>query len=200
MGELVIRFRKERGIHGKVKVTFAGRLDPLAYGEVILLTHADVYLKEKFTKKSKEYIVTLLFGLKTDTDDLLGVYNSESNIGIDLLEKNATLNLIETLLEFKGEHEWEFHPFSSKTIKGKALFQISKEGGLLTLPVRTMNIYDIHTVNPYVIKGKEVLENIQKAVHSVQGDFRQDLIRASLVSKRESIIESDFFFSHLERF
>jgi len=71
MGELLIKFKLEYGITDS-KVAFAGRLDPLAYGKVILLTDSDIYQKDNYCARSKIYQCDIIQGIQTDTFDIMG--------------------------------------------------------------------------------------------------------------------------------
>ena len=54
------------------KMTYAGRLDPLAEGVLLILAGNAVYEKEKYLKLDKEYEAEILFGFNTDTYDIFG--------------------------------------------------------------------------------------------------------------------------------
>ncbi len=56
----------------RVKWTYAGRLDPLADGVLLLLNKEDTKRKEDFIGLDKEYDFTVVFGFATDTYDVLG--------------------------------------------------------------------------------------------------------------------------------
>ena len=55
------------------KMTYAGRLDPLAEGALLILAGNAVHEKEKYLKLDKEYEGEILFGFTTDTYDILGL-------------------------------------------------------------------------------------------------------------------------------
>ncbi|MDE1988462.1 MAG: hypothetical protein KGJ58_03695 [Patescibacteria group bacterium] len=71
--ETISRFRADNQEYQKEKITYAGRLDPLAEGVLILLVGDAVYEKEKYLKTDKEYEAEILFGFETDTYDILGL-------------------------------------------------------------------------------------------------------------------------------
>ena len=60
--EAINRLRSRRPEYQDVKITYAGRLDPLAEGVLILLAGDAVYEKEKYLKLDKEYEAEILFG------------------------------------------------------------------------------------------------------------------------------------------
>ena len=61
------------------KVTYAGRLDPLAYGLVIILTDEDVHKRDEFTGKNKIYQFNVIHGIQTDTFDIMGMIYDKDN-------------------------------------------------------------------------------------------------------------------------
>ena len=72
MNQMIDRFKKEYLINDKSKIAFAGRLDPLAFGKIILLTEDDIYKKELYCGKNKLYRCTIVHGIQTDTYDVMG--------------------------------------------------------------------------------------------------------------------------------
>lgn len=56
----------------KLPITYAGRLDPLAEGVLILLIGDECMKKDEYLKLPKEYELTILFGFATDTYDVMG--------------------------------------------------------------------------------------------------------------------------------
>ena len=110
------RFAKENGLQG-AKLSYANRLDPLASGVMLALDGEDLKRKEKIVKTDKEYDVEVLFGVKTDSGDLLG--NVLQMQGTGNMHKVQIKGVVEN---FVGEVVWEYPIFSSKTYKGRKLF------------------------------------------------------------------------------
>jgi tRNA pseudouridine55 synthase len=71
--ECILRFKKNNPEYENVPMTYAGRLDPLAEGVLLVLTGKEVHRKEEFLNLKKEYEVDVLFGVGTDTFDVLGI-------------------------------------------------------------------------------------------------------------------------------
>ncbi len=78
MNEMIRRFRDEYLINDNIKIAYAGRLDPLAFGKIILLTDKDIYNKEKYCGKDKTYTCTIVHDIQTDTYDIMGKIVSEN--------------------------------------------------------------------------------------------------------------------------
>ena len=77
--ECINRAKEEGVIPKEEKATYAGRLDPMAEGLLIILTGESVHKKEEYLKLSKEYEVEVLLGVSSDTGDILGVIQ-DSNL------------------------------------------------------------------------------------------------------------------------
>ncbi|MDQ3244755.1 MAG: tRNA pseudouridine(55) synthase TruB, partial [bacterium] len=70
--EALESFRVKAKIGKEVKMTYAGRLDPMASGLLIILAGEECKNKEKYLRLDKEYNFEVLFGFATDTYDILG--------------------------------------------------------------------------------------------------------------------------------
>ena len=53
MNDVINRFKKEYFLKKEDKVSFAGRLDPLAFGKIILLTDSDKFKQDEFCNFNK---------------------------------------------------------------------------------------------------------------------------------------------------
>ncbi len=61
--------------YANMPATYAGRLDPLASGKLLVLLGEECKRKDTYTGLDKEYEVSILLDLATDTGDLLGIPN-----------------------------------------------------------------------------------------------------------------------------
>ena len=171
--EAINRFRADNPEYQSVKITYAGRLDPLAEGVLILLAGSAVYEKEKYLKLDKEYEAEIVFGFETDTYDILGMPT------IGNIEKYFTRKEFGGLLnKFLGTNNQSFPPYSSYKIKGKPLFEWSREGRIkeIEIPKKQREIYEVKILRLQKINGKNLLAQINKKIKNVKGDFRQEKI------------------------
>ncbi len=139
------RLRKALKIGGYVPMTYAGRLDPLAEGELLVLIGEECKNKEKYLTLDKEYEVEILLGAQTDTGDVMGkiVDSAKSLVGSF---GNDSDNILRSVLqEFVGTVRWEYPAFSSKTVQGKPLFLWALEGRIneIDIPTRESEIYEL---------------------------------------------------------
>ena len=57
------RFKKENPEHDKSKISYAGRLDPMAHGVLVLLINESCKLQNTLHRVSKVYRFKILFGV-----------------------------------------------------------------------------------------------------------------------------------------
>lgn len=169
--EALERLRERESISEDVSMTYAGRLDPAAEGLLLILSEKDVYRKEEFLSLSKTYEFEVLFGVTTDTLDVLGVADIHV-VPNDWLSKKV----FDLLANFVGTFKWEYPAFSSKTVDGKPLFQHTREGNDVKIPVREMKVNSLDVLGIKVVNLEDLEEEIIGTIKNTNGDFRQDTL------------------------
>jgi tRNA pseudouridine55 synthase len=168
--ECLNRFKQNNPEYSEDKMTYAGRLDPLAEGLLLVLVGEECKNKEKYLGLDKEYEVDILFGFSTDTHDVLGKV-----IGVvkDNLEVQPPSE--EVLQSFVGKFSQKYPAFSSKTIKGKTLFSLFKSGELKDedIPEKNVEIKSIELLGERTISKLDLEKYIKESIALVKGDFRQ---------------------------
>ncbi|MDD3662877.1 MAG: hypothetical protein PHT84_03360 [Candidatus Pacebacteria bacterium] len=156
-------------------MTYAGRLDPLAEGVLLVLTGDECYKKDEYLSLPKEYEVEILFGLTTDTYDLMGKVLEHQVVPKELISRNNIKNIIPT---FIGKIKQLYPPYSSRTVNGKPLFKWAKEGRLSEIDIPAHNVFvdSIDILGEKEYTGKDLLEETKKVIGKVEGDFRQEEI------------------------
>lgn len=174
LAELVLRFRKEKSFGEDLPITYAGRLDPMAEGLVLLLAGQSCKQKDDYLGLEKTYVFEVLFGISTDTFDMLGIIQ-------DSLEFHPSQKQIQESIEnIKKIKEFPYPPYSSKPVDGKALFIHAKEGSLpKDLPTMKGEIHSIVLQNTRMMSAEEVVEKKIEIIKKVKGDFRQEEILKS---------------------
>lgn len=169
------RFRERYPEYKNVKMTYAGRLDPIASGLLVILVGDAVHRKDEFTKLSKTYECVAILGVATDTYDVLGI-PVEAMAPLTKESWHETLRVTEALESFIGTFQQAYPPYSSKTVDGKQLHQIAREGNIssLTLPVREVTVTEMRNIEFSRISRSEIREKVTEIVSHVKGDFRQD--------------------------
>ena len=178
-----------------VPLSYAGRLDPLAEGLMLILVGEINKDREKYLGLDKTYEVEILFGIKTDTGDLFGL--PYFNVGAQ--EKLGAGEVSKVLKSFVGKQQFPYPVYSSKTVQGKPLFQWMNEGriGEIEIPKTDVEIYSLELLeadlNPVKkVSGAEILEKVELALKSVKGDFRYDEMRAGWASILDGREEDNF--------
>ena len=186
--ECIHRYKMVNAEYADTPMTYAGRLDPLAEGVLVVLSGEKVHTKEEYLALPKEYSVDVLFGASTDTYDLLGMATELSVAPLDISYAE------ERLKEFAGRHTLTYPPYSSKPVKGKPLFAWARSGNLesIDLPTREVDIYELECESWKEISAPEMLEEIISAIDSVRGDFRQD---ESIAQWQKLLEGKDYTFS-----
>lgn len=193
-------------------MTYAGRLDPLAEGVLLILVGDECLKKDEYLKLPKVYEVDVLFGFSTDTYDVMGKIIKD-NTTAELLFKRSLderdgdqsqtiLNsnsvyihkLQNILSNFVGNIEQSYPPYSSRPVNGKPLFAWAREGKLseIEIPKHKVVVGSIDILEERKVKGKELIEKIKEDISLVKGDFRQKEI-LSLWNKKLSLREEDVF-------
>ncbi len=101
------------------KMTYAGRLDPLAHGILLILIGEEAKERQPYLSLPKSYEFEVIFGLQTDTYDLLGYLKEENTKQITPNVKIIVNRFVKSML---GKNMQSYPPYSSKPVKGKPLF------------------------------------------------------------------------------
>ncbi len=173
--EALGRFRrahnKENKKYSPVKMTYAGRLDPMASGLLILLAGEETKKKEEYLNLEKEYEFEVLFGFATDTYDILGKVTTATKKLVTKVELEKLIN--ENMKHYTGKFIQKYPMYSSKTVKGKQLFEYAREGEEVEVPEKEVTVKQLKFLKLRKINNTRLLENIEKRIMKVNGDFRQ---------------------------
>lgn len=173
--ECVNRFRLSNPDYQDVPMTYAGRLDPMAEGVMVVLTGEECKKREFFLGLRKIYETQILIGAETDSYDLLGKVSS-INEGND----PSIADILSVLSHFEGQYTQTIPPYSTTSWKQ------AREGTLQQddLKKREVTLYQTLLLkNNFIIKD-DLFEYIEKTIPLVTGDFRQEEI---LATWRESL-------------
>lgn len=174
-------------------MTYAGRLDPLAEGVLLILVGDECLKKDEYLALPKEYEVEVLFGFATDTYDVMGKITKTKKVSdfswsgtasVPLVrgpEKSNTFEVLKNLLpQFIGQIKQKYPAYSSRPVKGRPLFMWARENKLdqIEIPEHDVVIHSIDILNELMITSQELLEEIEEKIGQVAGDFRQAEILA----------------------
>lgn len=171
--EMVTQFRQEKGIAAGVPVGYAGRLDPMAEGLLLLLVGDENKDRKAYESMEKEYEFQILFGLETDSYDLMGLITDQSN-NIQITQEQIQ----SALKPFIGTWEQSYPPYSSAAVQGKPLYWWTRQGRLseIEIPKKSVTVNRLELKKLHTISDHQVASKAVKRIQNVQGDFRQEEI------------------------
>lgn len=152
MNTFIDNYKKEHNIDKvlSTKVCYSGRLDPMARGQVMILTGDECKKMDMYNKKDKTYTFEIIFGLSTDTDDVMGIFNSP------ILEFNNNYKIIDDIKHYIDIHigtsfMQDFHDFSSIKYKGKSLWYYALNKIDIEKPKHMVTLYNAqyHDIKKY---------------------------------------------------
>ncbi len=182
--EAIERYRSTALLKEDVPLAYAGRLDPMAEGVLLVLIGDECKRQEKYHGLDKEYEFEILFGFSSDTGDVLGLATEQSGPEID----RGTIQ--KAVKKFMGEVTFPYPKFSSKTVQGKPLHVWTLENKLheIEIPEKTSRIYSLSLVRTQKLERKELRRQIFEKIDSIPevtdprkalgADFRRVAIRA----------------------
>ena len=184
-------FRQTDPTFQDIPLTYAGRLDPMASGKLLILIGDECKYREKYDGLDKEYEFEILLGVTSDTGDILGMTNSDTHIATqDYFEKD--LQKITTSLV--GSHVLPYPAFSSKTVSGKPLFQYALEGTLdsIEIPTIRIHIYRMEYLSKKTLTHKELIEQVIGKIGLLQapvdsGKIGADFRKAEIIRQWETL-------------
>jgi tRNA pseudouridine(55) synthase len=152
------KFRHDHSWVGAMPLAYAGRLDPMAEGKLLVLIGNECKNQSAYHALDKEYEFEVLLGIKSDTGDILGLIDSRKIIGITDGQVQKAIKKI------FGKQEFPYPVFSSKTVRGKPLFLWALENRLdeIEIPITHVNIYSIRYNGMYTINKKELQDAVIK--------------------------------------
>jgi len=173
--ERIQKFVKENPNLKNEKMTYLGRLDPLAEGVLLVGSGKDTSQsrREEFFGLDKEYDFICIFGFTTDTYDILGKV-----VKINKLEKLLENDVRKVAMICKGEREQKYPEYSSKMISQRKsvknqenLFLDSYE-----VPTKKITVYKMQFHKLEILNSKELFGRLLMDISKVKGDFRQNEI------------------------
>jgi len=167
--EMINSFKERYPEYSKQTISYAGRLDPMAEGILILLVGEENKNRDKYLGFDKEYEAEIILGISTDTYDSLGKIRK-------VIDKEISNKKIENKLnQFIGIKKQIYPPYSSKTVNGKPLFWWARNKKIseIKIPSRKIEIYAIDLLAVSLIDSKNLSKQIIKNIKKLKGDFRQ---------------------------
>lgn len=168
-----------------VPLSYAGRLDPMASGKLLVLIGEECKRQADYHGLDKEYEFSVLFGTASDTQDVLGRLTPELNVPD--INRDELERIVTSLL---GEFTFPYPLFSAKTVQGKPLHMWTLEGRLneIEIPSRTSILYELVLTNLETKPRQEIAATALQKINTIPevtdprkalgADFRRKDVRA----------------------
>ena len=166
----VIKELKKNPDYKDFKCSYAGRLDPMAEGVMLVLVDEMTKDQESYQRLHKEYIADIAFGFSTDSYDLLGLV-TDMDDSSDFFKSI----FLKSLDKLSGTVSLELPSFSSFEISSHPLFWWAREDRLneIEIPKKSMNFIETSFLNKESISKNKFSEIVISRINKVNGDFRQ---------------------------
>lgn len=178
-------YAKSNPLITNVPMAYAGRLDPMAEGKLLVLLGDECKVQEKYHRLDKEYVFEVLFGVSSDTADVLGLLETCT---LPIITKADMDNVLQKIV---GHVELPYPHFSSKTVNGKPLHVWKLEGRIneIQIPTKRSQIYSLklkklksisaQDVYTYATEKIETIPKVTEERKTLGNDFRRVDVRRS---------------------
>lgn len=198
--EFMAYLKREKKI--KDKACYCGRLDPMARGEMLVLEGNECKQMKNYLNNDKSYEFIIIFGMSTDTDDIMGLFeNNSSSNNFSLLKQEKTYKgKYQKVLQTIPCREYQkYHKYSSYVLrkdgKRNPLWKWEKLGQLKEneIPTKKVRIYELEEQLKYntdlkdlLIRWTELIDNVNR-----RHNFRQKEIIRQYKTLIEQVYEQN---------
>lgn len=178
-------WRSRNPEYATAPLAYAGRLDPLASGKLLVLIGDECKRQAEYHNLDKRYEIEVVFGLGSDTGDVMGLLTpTVTPPTISATEVRATLTAL------TGDIELPYPVFSAKTVGGKPLHTWAMEGRLdeITIPTKRSTIYTLKLIHLSDLSATDLHDQALEKINAIPpvtesrkalgNDFRRTDIRA----------------------
>lgn len=181
--QAVENFRAKHPYLEGFPLSYAGRLDPMASGKLLVLIGEECKKQEEYHSLDKGYRFEVLLGTSSDTGDILGLIDWRESTDF---KKDDLMQAARSLV---GPLALPYPKFSSRTVKGKPLHIWTLEGklGEIEIPVAETTIYKLKLVDLRRVSSASVYEESRRRIESIPPvtekskalgrDFRREEVR-----------------------
>ena len=192
--------KREAPRYDSTPLAYAGRLDPMATGKLLVLIGDTCKVQTQYHSLDKCYEFSILVGIGSDTGDVLGRLTYPTTV------THPTKSAVKAALKkYTGSVTLPFPIFSAKTVKGKPLHTWAVEGRLaeITIPTQTSTVYSLSISKIETRMRARIYEEALKKINSIPpvtderkalgNDFRRVDVRADWLAWRNGGAPSDRF-------
>ncbi|MFZ5390684.1 MAG: hypothetical protein ACOZAJ_00185 [Patescibacteria group bacterium] len=154
-----------------LKMTYTGRLDPMAEGVMLVAIDEALQDQVKYQSLDKVYQARVLFGFTSDSYDVLGFPKKSG----PLPDLNQVKQVVQSLV---GDFKFSLPPFSSYKVKGKKLFWWALHNRLaeITIPQKTVSLKSVEWLGNCYYQADEITSLLVDKFSQLKTDLRQDKI------------------------
>lgn len=180
------RFRRAQQLDARTPLAYAGRLDPMASGKLLVLIGDECKRQDAYLGLDKEYEIEILVGVGSDTGDALGLVKPDNR---PLVEDAHAIH--RALTSEVGTFERAYPHYSSKTVNGVPLFLHALRGTLdeIAVPTHAETIHTAKVLSREHISTEDLRSRVEVYLSNVPRssdprkelgkDFRIEDVRAS---------------------
>lgn len=151
---------KIRSIMHTKKVGHSGTLDPLATGVLVVAVGKATKLINYLENQDKTYVAEALFGIQTDSYDILGNVLNKDDLS------NPTDSEIDTQLEILKGSKTQIPPiYSAIKVNGKKLYDYAKNGETVEILPRKIKIHSLKRVSNIIDKKVSIEVSANKGFY-----------------------------------
>ncbi len=158
--EAIEAWRTRAGVATGIPLAYAGRLDPMASGALIVLIGEECKRQKTYQGYDKEYRFEALVGFGSDTGDILGM--AERGAESSISESGAR----HAVYSLCGTHTLRYPRFSSRTVDGTPLHEWTLRGGLQDdrIPTYSAHVKRVRLHSMRTISGGDVHAYIHERI------------------------------------
>ncbi|OGG41921.1 hypothetical protein A2837_01785 [Candidatus Kaiserbacteria bacterium RIFCSPHIGHO2_01_FULL_46_22] len=183
--QAVEKFRATRPDLTGVSLAYAGRLDPMASGKLLILIGEECKNQESYHSLDKEYRFEVLLGSTSDTGDILGLVDWKEATNFNQLQ------LQKLAKSLQGALALPYPKFSSRTVKGKPLhiWTLENRLGEIEIPTAETTVYKLKLVDLRTVSAEKVYEDalarielmpkVEEESKALGRDFRRSDVRVA---------------------
>ena len=169
----IIKNLKKKKEYQDTKMSYAGRLDPMAHGVQIILTDELCRQPQTYLNLDKTYEFSICFGIETDTHDILGKI-TDVELDNNIYSDNRLI-ISDILDKFVGKIIQEYPLYSSKRVSGKPLWNYAKNNLPVDIPIHEIQIHTLQYIDVISLDFHQYLQEIIDKIRILDEnyDFRQ---------------------------
>ncbi len=123
------------------KVGHTGTLDPFASGLLVIGIGKGTRILEYLSDGEKEYYFTAKLGIITDTYDITGKVTEEHEVNVS---EDDIKRISDSM---RGKQKQVPPAYSAKKYQGKRLYELAREGKIISLPPREIEIKELQLIH-----------------------------------------------------